>query len=1035
MKAGWRLIGLILLGFCQPLGVSAQPYQFRHLTIEEGLSQSSVNCIMQDRHGFLWFGTQDGLNRYDGYDFRVYRYDQADTNSLSNNWIWDILEDRSGKIWIATWKGLTKYDPCTDHFTRYLPDVRNPGAISGERPSSVCMDGDGNLWIGIWGGGLDRYDPETDDFDRFLSRPEDPETLPGNLVREVFSDHKNRLWVGTWSGLALGGKQKDGSVTFTRFVHDGKDPRSIGSNHIMSVLEDHNGRIWIGTRGGGLNLFSEKDSSFVHFVYEKENPKSISSNDICVLYEDSQHRFWVGTFTEGLNLFDPVKGAFTRIPQDPDDPKGLLSNNVYSITEDRSGLLWIGAGGLNILDPRMVHFRHYRYSRKNKFSLSNNNVSSFYEDHTGNIWVGTKGGGLNGFNRKTGRFTVYSHDPEDPRSISSSHVSAVTGNGSGTIWVATSDNGLNRFDPVRKNFTHIPAIQNTEGEEMIDIKYINDLCFTSKNILWIATDNKGLVRYDVLAGRGKTYKSIAWSDRILDLSSLLTLWAGSGGKLWIGTWGVGLLSIDMKTGRFSTYPVREKDSLSIAGNMVHVIYETRDSAGRILWVGTNKGLSYMRPDGPSCGEFRHITIKNGLPSNIIYGILQDNRGYLWISTNMGLSRYDPASGQIKNFDMYDGLQNNEFNLHACLRLQDGALLFGGVNGFNLFRPEMIRENDYRPPVVLTSFKVFNKEMDFTKSLTEIKKIVLTWKQNFFSFEFAALDFAQPAKIQYAYRMVGVDKDWVFSGNRRYASYTRIDPGDYVFQVKGTNRDGIWSDKILSVGIEVRPPYWKTWWFKTLGVVLFLLILYGLHRMQLQKLLAVERLRVRIASDLHDDIGSALTRISIASEQMQATRDYNRMIRLSRTIGIISREIISTMSDIIWSIDARNDTLIQLLDRMQDVAFSTFSMKDIKVGMVQKDMKKKKKIPVDYRQNIFYIYKEALNNIVKHAEATEVKIKLLNTDRGFMMEISDNGKGFDPEELSKGNGLRNMRMRAERLKAKLEVITDKGVTLRLFMKKL
>jgi len=1035
MKAGWRLIGLIILWLFQPLSASAQLYQFRHLTVKEGLSQSSVNCIMQDRHGFLWIGTQDGLNRYDGYDFRIYRYDPADSNTLSNDWIWDVLEDRSGKIWIATWKGLTKYDPCTDCFTRYLPDVNNPGAISGERPASLCQDKEGNLWIGIWGGGLDRYDPETDGFVRILSHPEDPKTLPGNLVRDVFYDHKNRLWVGTWSGLGLGEKQKDGSVTFTRFVHDENDPRSIGSNHVMSVLEDHTGRIWIGTRGGGLNLFSEKDSSFEHFVYEKENAKSISSNDICVLYEDSQHRFWVGTFTEGLNLFDPVKGTFTRIPQNPDDPKGLLSNNVYSITEDRSGLLWIGAGGLNILDPRMVHFRYYRYSRKNKFSLSNNDVSSFYEDNMGNIWVGTKGGGLNGFNLKTGRFTVYSHIPEDMRSISSNHVSAVTGDGSGTIWVATSNNGLNRFDPVSKKFTHISAIQNTEGKEMIDIKYINDLCFTSKNILWMATDNRGLVRYDVLNTQGKSYKSIAWADKIIDLSSLLTLTAGSGGKLWIGTWGVGLLSLNLKTERFSVYPVHEKDTLSLAGNMVHVIYETRDSTGRILWVGTNKGLSYMRPDGPSCGKFRHITMKNGLPSNIIYGILQDNRGFLWISTNMGLSRYDPLSGRIKNFDIYDGLQNNEFNLHACLKLQDGSLLFGGVNGFNLFRPEMIMENDYQPPVVLTSFKVFNKEMEFGKSLTEIKKIVLNWKHNFFSFEFAALDFAQSAKIQYAYRMVGVDKDWVFSDNRRYVSYTRIDPGDYVFQVKGTNRDGIWSDKILSVEIKVRPPYWRTWWFKTLGVVLFLLILYGLYRMQLQKLLALERLRVRIASDLHDDIGSALTRISIASEQMQAAKDYNRVIRLSKTIGIISREIISTMSDIIWSIDARNDTLIQLLDRMQDVAFSAFSMKNIKVDIVQKDMKKKKKIPVDYRQSIFCIYKEALNNIVKHAHATEVKIKLLNTDRGFTMEISDNGKGFDPEKLSKGNGLRNMRMRAERLKAKLEVITNRGMTIRLSMKKL
>ena len=317
----------------------------------------------------------------------------------------------------------------------------------------------------------------------------------------------------------------------------------------------------------------------------------------------------------------------------------------------------------------------------------------------------------------------------------------------------------------------------------------------------------------------------------------------------------------------------------------------------------------------------------------------------------------------------------------------------------------------------------------------MEKIVLSYKQNFFSFEFAALDYAQPARIQYTYKMKGVDKNWVVSGKRRYASYTNIGPGEYVFQVRGTNSDGLWSKNTKSIMMTISPPYWQTWWFKLTGILIVLMVLYVLHHIRVQKLLAIERLRVRIASDLHDDIGSALTRISITSEQMQTTSDHGKIHTFSKTIGDISRDIISTMSDIIWSIDARNDTLTELVDRMHDFTHNAFAMGNIKVGFVQKGMEKKKKIPVNYRQNIFYIYKEVINNIVKHSEATEVKIKLLNQDSHFVMELSDNGKGFDPEKVLGGNGLRNIRMRAGRLKADINITVDKGVTVTLKMKKL
>ncbi len=1033
MRAAGRPISLgFLLLFCG-LSILAQPYRFRHLTIEDGLSQSSVNCIMQDRHGFLWFGTQDGLNLFDGYRFQVFRKDSTDARTLSHNWIWDVFEDRKGDFWIATWQGLTRYDPCTGRFERFLPDSSDPNAISGERPSSICQDRRGNIWLGIWGGGLDRYDPHTGGFIRYLPDLHDKRSLPSVFVRYVFVDSKDRLWAGTWRGLALARLQQDSITGFVRFQHISNDPTSLGGDQVMCILEDHEGVIWVGTRGGGLNRFNEKDSTFTRYQNRKEDPTSLSGNDVCVLYEDSQQRLWVGTFTEGLNLFDRGKGTFLRIYQDPDDPSGLLRNNVYSIGEDASGLLWVGAGGLNILDPRMNSFGYYRHQYNSEQSLSMNKVTAVCEESPARLWIGTEGAGVNLFDVRKGRFTVFRNDPGDPRSLRGNNISSVACSGDGKIWIGIRGKGLDCYLTEKGIFRHITRIHGLDSPEAF--LYINDMCFTSKDTLWLATENAGVIRYILSTGEGVAFYT-ANPQHPFPGNSLLTLRPGKGGKLWLGTWGIGLYGMDRKSGNFSFYPLDAKENSTLAGTIVHVIREVTDKKGiTTLWVGTGNGLFRLRTDVSGKMQIGRITTSDGLPSNVIYGILCDDRGEMWITTNNGLCRYNPVTGNTRTFDRSDGLQSNEFNGHICLKLQDGRLFFGGSNGFNLFSPEKIRVSNYQPPVVLTAFRVFNRDMDFGRALTEVKKIDLTWKQNFFAFEFAALDYAQPQKIQYAYKMEGVDQDWVYSGNRRYASYTRIDPGDYVFRVKATNRDGIWSKKILALDVHVRPPFWRTWWFKALAGLLFLLFLYSLHRMQLEKLLAVERLRVRIASDLHDDVGSALTRISISSEQMQVTKDPDRRLRLSKAIGTISREIIATMSDIIWSIDARNDTLVQLTDRMQDFAFSAFSMSNIKMQFVQKGMRKKKKIPVDKRQNIFYFFKEVINNIVRHAEATEVNIYILNTEKGFMMEISDNGKGFDPDQIRIGNGLRNIQMRAQRLNAKLDIQHGNGTTIKLQMKKL
>ena len=467
------------------------------------------------------------------------------------------------------------------------------------------------------------------------------------------------------------------------------------------------------------------------------------------------------------------------------------------------------------------------------------------------------------------------------------------------------------------------------------------------------------------------------------------------------------------------------NSLSISGNIVHYIYETKSKKEKTIWAGTSNGLSYMQFTGAPTGSFKHLSMKDGLPGNVIYGILEDNSGNLWLSTNQGLSKFNPTTKAIKNYDKNDGLQSNEFNAGACLKLENGELLFGGINGFNIFNPDSIKESNYEPPLVFTSFKVFNKSIFSGPYIANDQCIQLSYKQNFFSFEFAALDYRQTSKNQYAYKMEGIDEDWVYTGTRRYVSYTNIEPGNYKFLIKGTNKDGIWSRHTSNLNIRIKPPYWKTWWFKILSILIVSLFFYMYHKYRLNKLLEIERLRTQIASDLHDDIGSALTKISIYSEQIHSGINKNMIFNSSKKIGILSREVIATMSDVIWSIDSRNDTLKDLTERMRDLAYDSLPMSDVHVVFQTKGFEKNRKIPVNYRQNIFYIFKEAINNILKHANAKEVRIELSYIEKIFTLTIKDNGIGFNLDTVKKGNGLKNMKMRADRIGASLQFITDTG----------
>jgi len=1024
------------LFFCLLWGMnpcSGQSYHFEKLTTGDGLSQNTINCIYQDSQGFLWLGTQDGLNKYDGYEISIYRHEVEDTGSISHSWIWDIIEDNDQNLWVATWNGLNKMSSYSNSFERYKTDPSDSG-YRGDRPTSFSLDPESDLWIGTWGEGLNRFDYRQKRFFNYSANQDNDVSLPSNLIRDLLHDKRGSLWLGTWNGLCRIDSVNEGNIVeITIFQHDPENNKSLSDNRITSLFEDSMGYLWIGTLEGGLNKFNPSTREFIRYLHDSDNDCTISGNDISSIQVDRRGCMWVGTFSNGLNKSDIKGECFESIHYNSKDAGSLAGNSVFSIYEDRSGLIWIGANALNKYNPLNERFHHLKHEPDNPSSLSHDNVGAIYETRDGSIWIGTEEGGVNLYDRDKG---IFKNIPVriDPSNTSMDlSIGSIVEDIYGNIWIGTRRNGIFIYDQEKQTFRSYPFGDHNGVDE--DLKYVNFLETDNKGQLWIATFNNGLFVLNIREKTIRNYKYDPEDPNSLSGNYLLRLFRDEGDRIWIASWGGGLCVYDNINQKFERYLHNPEDSTSIADNIVYAIQISRIGARYVLWAGTGAGLSFAVMDAWPDLSFKSITIQDGLPNNTIYSIQNDNNGNLWISTNYGLCKYDPLNSKFHNYFQEDGLQANEFNGGAGFRTSDGLLIFGGINGLNIFPPDSIKATTFSPNIMITNVYVYNDIFLTGRPIYEKDKIELNYQQNFFSFEFSALDFAQPQKIQYAYMLEGVDRSWVYSQNRRLANYTDIDPGMYVFKVKSTNSEQIWRDNETRLEISIIPPFWKTWWFRSLVILLFLGLIYMGHRFRVRKILELERLRVRIASDLHDDFGSSLTRIAIHSEQIQNSNNQKIIHQISGKIGAISREVISSMSDIVWSIDARNDTLKNLIDRMQEINVNTLSISDIDVTFTHKGMARKKSIPVDSRQNIYYIYKEAINNIAKHSAASSVEINLDNSDNQFRMYIRDNGNGFDPSQIKEGNGLKNMEMRAKRIGADFSIRSRRGTEIILKMKKL
>ena len=822
--------------------------RFEHLGIEDGLSHNNVNTIFQDRKGFIWIGTTDGLNKYDGYTFTKYKFDPHDPNSLSQNFIYTLWEDKQGSIWMGTFEGLCKFDRYTEKFTRYKPD---PNAkFADPNINSINEDITGMMWVGSASGGLCRFDRKTGKFlPEFFDlgfrklAGEQPDLHDG--ITCIYKDKSGTLWVGNYAGLhqltvnpvKTGGLA---NVDIKSYLHDPGNPNTLSGKIVTAVFEDHKGILWIAT-DNGLNSFDKQNGSFTRYMHDPKNSHSISSNDLyCWLGnsigEDPEGNLWIGSENDGLNKLNTSRTAFTTYRHSTSDDNSLSSDSITSILIDRAGIIWVGSWNGKLSKATLVQksFGLVRNVPGNINSLSNNNVTAILEDSSGIIWIGTDGGGLNRWDKKTDQFTHYRYDPNNPKSLRHDAVYAILEDHDRQLWVCNGE-FLSKLNKQTGHFTHYNS--NAANYKDMFQREIYAVTEDREGVIWLGTAN-GIKSFDKKTGKfiKHYYHSKADPAGISDYTAI-AIFADSKDNIWVGLGSIATDRLDKPTGIITHYKHNPQDTTSISSNIVHSFFE--DSKGN-LWLATSSGglceFNY------NTGKFITYTDKHGLADNSVYSILEDDKNHLWLGTRNGISRFDPVTKRFTNYDYKDGLQGRDFsagsrNRPARFRGKDGILYFGGSNGFNFFHPSQVKANSDVASVVITQFKLFDS---LVKGANERNEIILQHNENYFSFEFSSLSFHNPAKNQYAYKLEGVDKDWVYSGSRRYTSYTDIAPGTYTFKVKATNSDGIWNEEGVSFKVIIRPPWWRTWWAYIIYGLLIIAAAVAIHRYQRERVIRTER---------------------------------------------------------------------------------------------------------------------------------------------------------------------------------------------------
>ncbi|MFZ0390753.1 MAG: two-component regulator propeller domain-containing protein [Calditrichia bacterium] len=818
---------------------------FEYLTISDGLSQSAVTSILQDKAGYLWFGTQDGLNKFDGYSFTIYKSQPFDTSKISDNWIQVLLNERNGGIWIGTHNGgLFLFDPQNETLINFDHHPANPGSLDHNRVWSLFQDTAGVLWVGT-SAGLNRLPPDTKSFNHYLPAVgTSPIPVAVNAIAPCGPDS---LWIGTWQhGLYLFDKRTGKFSPCSPLLQE-SEPLNVKALH-----RDHDGNLWIGTWNQGIIKFNPQSGETRNFRTLTGDKTSLSDNRILCIFEDDEKGLWFGTHSGGVNYFDRKTEKFTRYQHTQNNSYGLSNNWVPSILQDRSGNIWFGTGrGISKLRKNTRSFYHFYHDPNNTAGLSGNEINSIFQDSAGDIWVSTWGGGLNRF-RISGKnfsgmdkvtFEKFRHIPGNPNSLSHNIVWVTFEDRNKNLWVG-SYGGLDCFDPERKLSRHFYSVQ--EDTETLSHPNISALEEDSEGNLWVGTWGGGLNRFDPKTEKFRRFQFSPDNPTGISGNLITAVFEDREGNLWVGTAGEGLNLFQPQSGGFRRFTYSPSQPGSISSNSINTIFQ--DSKG-ILWIGTaGGGLNKADLSASSLPDlkFVHYSENNGFSNNMILGILEDENSRLWLSSNKGLIRFDPATEKSRVFLQEDGLQSNEFT-KASFKTAEGAMIFGGINGLTLFYPQSIKTNNFLPPVYITRFEKMNRP-GLIETINNIPTVKLSHDDQIFSFEFASLDFTAPERNEYSYKMEGFDEDWIHLGNSRRATFTNLNPGKYVFRARGSNSGGLWNTEDASVRVIITPPFWSTLWFRALMVLLILALIFIIFRLRIR---GIEKQKINLEVQVAD----------------------------------------------------------------------------------------------------------------------------------------------------------------------------------------
>ncbi len=982
-KSGFIIFLLLLC-----LNIKGQNISFNHLTVENGLSNNSILAITQDGDGFLWFGTRNGINRYDGSHFKFYTQNNNDSNSLSSNNVIALFCDSKKNLWVGSSGGLDLYDKYTDKFKRIsLEDKRAFGV------TAIYEDSKGGLWVGSTNGLF--YKASNEATTRFIAfRAAGNSGIADNRVQAVHEDSNGFIWIGTSNGLTRMQRQTNG-FSFLTFRHNASDPNSLSADYVTSIAEDMNKQLWIGTQNNGLNLLNVQSGSFTRFCKNCSVQSPLINNNIRSILPVKSGELWIGT-QEGLSILDPVKKTVRSFQNDASDKKSLSQNSIYSLFEDAGGSIWVGTyfGGANSFYSYNSNFTIWQ-NQENKTSINNNVVSSIVEDAQHNLWIGTEGGGLNFYNRSNGTFTVYKNNTAVASSLGSNLVKVVYLDKDQNIWCGTHGGGLNMLDRQTNQFKRFLYKENDAATLRSEI---TSLLQDDNGRLWAAS-NSGLLLFKQ---NGKELEPLSTTiiNGMSKANSPNILFKDLQGNVWMGS----LPGLYMISG----------NTLKTISTDLDVNCLMQDEQGNICAGLADGGIAVYNPHN---NQLQHYGEKEGLRNTKTIGLLKDNAGAFWLSTENGLIKYNPADKTTQVYTVSDGIAGNEFNFKSYLKDSRGEFFFGGYNGITSFYPDKIETNKTVAPVVFTGLRLFNNYVSIgsndgllTQNINNTNQIVFNHNQNVFTIEFALLNFIRSSKNKYAYKLDGFDKNWN-EVNTSSATYTNLPSGTYTLYVKGANNDGVWSQP-ASIKIKVLPPLWLTWWAYciyaiALSAILFLVLRFFFLRALLKKEDELHQVKLNFFTNVSHEIRTHLTLIMAPVDKLinnnekegharqqllQVRNNANRLLKLVNELMDFRKAETNHLK-----LHIERDNLIPFLQDIYNSFRETSIAKNISISFLHNT----ENIPLYFdKEQLEKVFFNLMTNAFKFTpEGGRIILSAEQKEDMAIVTVTDNGRGIAPEYLS------------------------------------